>query len=102
MHMILINLMDARLKRLHVKISDHIDHMHARNEKYTNQRNKYTFDTQGHVVSTICTCLLLNVNISFTAAPNAGRITTSPLSTTSNCFSPSSMGISLTSMSSSL
>ena len=51
---------------------------------------KSTFATHGQVVSTIWTFFSLKVNISSTAAPKAGNMTTSPLLTTSNCFPLSS------------
>lgn len=62
---------------------------------------KSTFATHGQVVSTIWTFFSLKVNISSTAAPKAGNMTTSPLLTTSNCFPPSSRGIFWTFISSS-
>lgn len=74
-----------------------------KNHAWQNKRlisAKGTLDTHGQVVSTICTFLSLKVNISSTAAPNAGKTTTSPLLTTSNCFCPSSIGIFCTSISS--
>lgn len=77
------------------------------NWSYANQHNikpsiqKSTFATHGQVVSTIWTFFSLKVNISSTAAPKAGNMTTSPLLTTSNCFPLSSRGIFWTFISSS-
>uniref|UniRef100_A0A0A9EBA9 Uncharacterized protein n=1 Tax=Arundo donax TaxID=35708 RepID=A0A0A9EBA9_ARUDO len=61
-----------------------------------------TFETQGQVVSTICTFFSFSVYISSTAAPNAGNTTTSPWSTTLKSLIPASTGMISTPISSNL
>lgn len=54
------------------------------------QLPSHTHLTQGHVVSTICTCRSDSSSISCTLAPKAGRMTTSPCFTLLKSLLPSS------------